>query len=117
MYAGQEITMGNAVTICLFSLITVFVVLFAISFMIDIMAAIINKSKKKSETVATPAPAAAPVVSASAAPSSSNDAVLVAAAVAAYLGLSTDQFVVRSIRRVTNTETSWSQVGRTGSVQ
>ena len=69
--------------------------------------------------------ASAPVQAAPAAPAApaparrddTADAVLAAAAIAAYLGKSTDQFVVRSIRRVTSAETPWSQAGRTGSAQ
>lgn len=111
MYANQVITIGDAVVVCIFSIAVVFLVLLAISYMIDLVHWILTRNQK---------PAAAPAVSAAAAPAaapeapkSSVDPVLVAAAVAAYLGTSTDQIIVRSIRRAAPEETPWVQAGRT----
>ena len=112
---GEQITIGQAVTVCLFSLAVVFIVLLAISYIIDLTAWILKKASKT--PAAAPAPVSAPAAPAPARRDDTADAVLAAAAIAAYLGKSTDQFVVRSIRRVTSAETPWSQVGRTGSAQ
>ena len=112
---GDIITMGQAVTVCVFSLAVVFIVLLTISYIIDFTAWILKRaSGKKAPT----APAAsAPAAPAAAGHDDTADALLAAAAVAAYLGKSTDQFVVRSIRRATSAETSWSQTSRVGSAQ
>lgn len=107
---GDVITMGDAVVVCLFSLAVVFLVLLAISYMIDLVHYLITRGEKKP---AAPAPApAAPVAAAAPARDDHADAVLVAAAVAAYLGTTTDQFVVRSIRRLVPEESPWVQASR-----
>lgn len=107
---GDVITMGDAVVVCLFSLAVVFLVLLAISYMIDLVHYLITRGERKP---AAPAPApAAPVAAAAPARDDHADAVLVAAAVAAYLGTTTDQFVVRSIRRLVPEESPWVQASR-----
>ena len=107
---GDVITMGDAVVVCLFSLAVVFLVLLAISYMIDLVHYLITRGEKKP---AAPAPApAAPVAAAAPTRDDHADAVLVAAAVAAYLGTTTDQFVVRSIRRLVPEESPWVQASR-----
>lgn len=111
---GDVITIGEAVTVCLFSIVTVFLVLLLISYIVDLTAWVIRKIEKKPEPAApkaAPAPAAAPAA-APAKKDTSADAVIVAAAVAAYLGTSTDRIIVRSIRRVAEAESSWSQASR-----
>lgn len=107
---GDVITMGDAVVVCLFSLAVVFLVLLAISYMIDLVHYLLTRGERKP---AAPAPApAAPVAAAAPARDDHADAVLVAAAVAAYLGTTTDQFVVRSIRRLVPEESPWVQASR-----
>ena len=114
---GAQITIGQAVTVCLFSLAVVFLVLLAISYLIDLIAWIVRKIEKK-DTPKAPAAVSAPAQSTAPAPrDDSVDAVLVAAAVAAYLGKNTDEFVVRSIRRAAAPESFWSQLGRADSLQ
>ncbi len=107
---GDVITMGDAVVVCLFSLAVVFLVLLAISYMIDLVHYLLTRGERKP---AAPAPApAAPAAAAAPARDDHADAVLVAAAVAAYLGTTTDQFVVRSIRRLVPEESPWVQASR-----
>lgn len=107
---GDVITMGDAVVVCLFSLAVVFLVLLSISYMIDLVHYLLTRGERKP---AAPAPApAAPVAAAAPARDDHADAVLVAAAVAAYLGTTTDQFVVRSIRRLVPEESPWVQASR-----
>lgn len=109
---GDQVTFSQAVIVCVFSLVVVFAVLLVISYVIDLTAWLINRFSKGGKTKAAPAaaPAAQPVRDDSA------EAVLVAAAVAAYLGKSTDEFVVRSIRRA-GAESPWCQSGKAGSAQ
>ena len=115
MFANQTITMGKALIVCGFSLAVVFLVLLTISYMIDLVHWLLTRSEKKP---AAPAPAAGP---APAAPAPAKDttatAVIAAAAIAAYLGTTTDQFVVRSIRRVAGEETPWVQSSRPNTIQ
>ena len=102
---GDVITMGDAVV--------VFLVLLAISYMIDLVHYLLTRGEKKPAAPAPAPPApAAPVAAAAPARDDHADAVLVAAAVAAYLGTTTDQFVVRSIRRLVPEESPWVQASR-----
>ena len=111
MFANHAITIGDAVIVCLFSLAVVFIVLLAISYMIDLVHWILTRNQKK-PAAAAPAPAPAAPAPAAPAKDSSADAVLVAAAVAAFLGTTTDRFVVRSIRRLVPEESPWVQASR-----
>ncbi len=112
MFANETITMGRALIVCGFSLAVVFLVLLAISYMIDLVHWILTRNEKK--------PAAAPATAPASDPAPAKDdhaAVLIAAAVAACLGTTTDRFVVRSIRRVAGEESPWVQSGRTNTIQ
>lgn len=111
MFAHETITIGRAVIVCGFSLAVVFLVLLAISYMIDLVHWLLTKGEKKAAPAAAPASAPAP------AKDDRTAAVLIAAAVAACLGTTTDRFVVRSIRRVAGEETPWIQSGRTNTIR
>ena len=115
---GDIITMGQATIVCVFSLALVFIVLLAISYMIDLTAYIVRKGEKKQDPkVAAPAKAAAAPAPVATVVDDTTNVVLAAAAVAAYLGCSTDQIVVKSIRKIVNVETSWAQKSRMDSVR
>lgn len=111
---GDSITTGQAVIVCVFSLVVVFAVLLAISYLIDLIAFILSRAEGRKaqpgQTAEQPAQAARPAAS-------SDEAVLTAAAIAAYLGTQPDRLVVRSIRRVTDEQTPWCQAGRADSLQ
>lgn len=113
MYANQVITIGDAVVVCGFSLAVVFLVLLAISYMIDLVHWILTRSVKAPAAASAPAAAPAPAAPAPA-KDTGADAVVIAAAIAAYLGTTTDRIVVRSIRRVSDGETPWVQASRMG---
>ena len=100
---GSEVSVGQAAIVCLISMAVIFAVLFLISVMIDIMAAVLKR--KKGAAPETPA-----------AENGVNIAVLTAA-VAAYLGKGTDEIVVREIRKIQNNESEWSRSGRTGALR
>ena len=111
---GEQVTLSQAVVVCLFSMVVVFIVLLVISYLIDLCAYLVRRfGRAPAAKAASPAPAPAPAP----ARDDSADAVLVAAAVAAYLGKNSDEFVVRSICRVTGGETLWSQASRKDSLQ
>lgn len=106
---GNDITFGQAVIVCLFSLAVVFAVLLLISFLIDLIHWAVEKlsgGKKDAEPVQAPPPAPA---------DTQELPVLAAAAIAAYLGARPDQFVVRSIRRIQ--DSGWALTGRADSLQ
>ena len=111
MFAHETITMGRALIVCGFSLVVVFLVLLAISYMIDLVHWLGQKK-----------PAAAPAtltleVSEAPAKDTTADAAIISAAIAACLGTAADRIVVRSIRRVAGEETPWIQSGRLNTIQ
>lgn len=117
----------NPVILCVVVFGGMLLALMALSRLLDVLAMMLGQSQPEPTQTAEPpkpvhkaaAPAApAAVPAAPAAPASSVDAVLVAAAIAAYLGTSTDQFVVRSIRRVSAAQsTPWGLASRANALQ
>lgn len=116
---GDNVTFAQAGVVCVFSMVVVFLVLLSISYMIDIIAKLLNRKKAAPQPSAQPAPQeAAPQVTAPQQPASTHaDVVLVTAAIAAYLGKSADQIVVRNIRKIGAEESAWKQAGKLDSLQ
>ena len=114
---GDQLTLSQAVTVCLFSITVVFLVLLSISWLITLTAKILNRKKSPSPVQAVAA-AAAPEPEPVKAPVQDSGEITAAitAAVAAYLGKNSSQFVVRSIRPVSG-ESDWSRISRTNSLQ
>lgn len=119
----------NPVILCVVVFGGMLLALMALSRLLDVLAMMLGQSQPEPTQTAEPpkpvhkaaapaAPAASAAPAAPAAPASSVDAVLVAAAIAAYLGTSTDQFVVRSIRRVSAAQsTPWGLASRANALQ
>lgn len=85
----------------------------SISNKFDIISRLLNRKKDVQQPADQIAPAPQPVQ-----PQSTQvDVVLVTAAIAAYLGKSTDQIIVRGIRRIGTEETAWSRAGKLDSLQ
>lgn len=109
---GDQVTIPQATLVALFSITVVFLVLLSISYLIKIVAGIVNRNQKpKQQEVAK----AAPVQEAPAEEEPEDDSHLVAvitAAVASYLGKDAGSFVVKSITPL-NTESDWSRLSRT----
>lgn len=102
---GNQITMGDAFTITIFSMLLVFAALIVISYFIDLVAKLVNKKKKPAETAVTAAPVEESVPE-------TDDTELIAvlaAAVAATSGKSLDSFIVRSARRAERAKSPWEQ--------
>ena len=107
---GDKVDIGQALFISLFAMAIVFLVLLVISYLIDITAFIIKgsaKPKKANGAVSNTA-TSAPVTN----KKGSDDAVVViAAAIAAYLGTSVDNVRITKIRRIPQSSTAWTERG------
>lgn len=102
---GDNITMGDAFVITIFSMLLVFAALVVISYFIDLVAMLVNRKKK-------PAAEAVPTVPTEETSVEMDDTELIAvlaAAVAATGGKSLDSFIVRSARRTERVKTPWEQ--------
>jgi sodium pump decarboxylase gamma subunit len=107
---GETVTMGDAGVITLFSMGIVFLTLLLISFVLDLFKVIFAKKEEKVKKTEV-----APIAQATSAAVVEDDNELVAvitAALAAHIGKSTDQLIVRSIVQVGNQEPAWAQTGR-----
>lgn len=114
MYKGVELAAGDVALIAAFSIALVFIVLLVISYVIDIMHAVFSKQpvKKEEPKAAAPKPVAAAPAAASAAPApavNDNTAVLVAAAIAAYLSTDVSNIVVTRIMPVPDYDSGWAR--------
>jgi sodium pump decarboxylase gamma subunit len=102
--------MGDAGVITLFSMGIVFATLLLISFVLDLFKVIFTKKKEeKIEKID-----AAPVAQTTQAVVEEEDELVavITAALAAHIGKSTDQLIVRSIVQTGNQQPAWSQAGR-----
>lgn len=107
---GNEVKIGEALFISVFAMIVVFLVLLIISYLIDITAFCIGGKKKKVEVKNEPKKETiAEVKKANA--KDDNLVVTIAAAIAAYLGTSVDNVRIKSIRRVPQSDTPWTERG------
>ena len=107
---GESITMADAGVITLFSMGIVFATLLLISFVLDLFKIIFTEKEDKVEKIAS-----ASIVQSTSEVVEEDDNELVAvitAALAAHIGKSTDQLIVRSIVQIGNQEPAWAQTGR-----
>lgn len=106
---GNSVKLTEALFISVFAMIVVFLVLLIISYLIDITAFFINGKKNKvvvkAETKVTKA------VEKFDTKKSDDTVVVIAAAIAAYLGTSVDNVKIKSIRRVNQTDSPWTERG------
>lgn len=101
-------TLADGLLIALFSMIVVFIILFAISYMIDLIALVVRKSKKNQPSVG------AQKKSSSKSSESESDEVVAAitAAIASYTGR--DDFEVKSVQETG--KSSWGISAKVNSV-
>lgn len=110
---GDSLTVADTLLISGFSILSVFLVLLLLSYMIDFCAFLVKRFLiKRSENLpetgtGTAAPAA----------NDSSDVLLAAAAVAACLSVEPDDIVVRRIRRVEDCGGTWAQSARLESIR
>ena len=100
---GDNLNIGEALFISGFSMLVVFFVLLIISYLIDLTAALINKSKKQVTKPASNVEIKNEI--------KSDDTVVIAAVIAAYLGTSTDNIIIKSIRRINQSDSAWAEHG------
>lgn len=106
----NDVSLGQAIFVSIFSMTVVFAVLFIISCLIDVTAFFIGKSAKpkKANGVVLNAANTMPVNT------KNDDSSMVAAitaAVAVYLGTSVDNIRISKIRRVGQDMTAWGERG------
>lgn len=107
---GDEVKIGQALFISIFAMVVVFLVLLIISYLIDITAFFIGGSKKKEKAVKVET--ATPASKATKKEEKNDDLVaVIAGAIAGYLGTSVDNIRIKSIRRIPQSDTPWTERG------
>lgn len=109
---GESISIGEMMTITVFSMGVVFATLLVISFILDLFKVIF--AEKKSQEVKKE-PQTQTMTAAPEPEKARTDEELVAvitAAIAAYIGTGTDKLIVRRITPMVSREPIWAQMGR-----
>ena len=107
---GNDVKLSEALFISVFAMVVVFLVLLIISYLIDITAFFIN-AKPKNKIVSKVEIKNADVNDKISSKSGDDTIVVIAAAIAAYLGTSVDNVKIKSIRRVNQTDSPWTERG------
>lgn len=116
---GDVVTIPQAITVCVFSIAVVFFVLYLLSVLINVVAAIINGAQKKSDPAPATKAAPAPVETVTETAEPEDDGALtavIAAAIAAATGKSASSFVIKSIRPL-NQDSEWGRISRSSSLR
>ena len=126
MKFGEDITIADALLISVVSIVVVFLTLLVISFLIDIIAKIVNHKKPgagkgtEGATVAKTETAQDLTESSGAEEELDTDEetlLLLAAAIGAYLELEPDQYKIVSVKRIPTEETPWESESRREALQ
>ena len=107
---GNTITMGDSIVITAFSMGLVFVALIVISYFIDLIAKVVNRSHK----AAVPTLVEAVQNNETVVTEEDDEEIIavISAAIAATSGKSLQGFVIQNIRPIENHESAWSIAGR-----
>lgn len=111
---GDILSTADTATITIVSIVTVFIVLLIISYLIDLNAMLVARfiNKEKKTTHSAPAVSSSPSGPAAAPAPQVKDnrkAILAAAAIAAYLSTDAGNIVVKRITRVNDSDTLWAK--------
>lgn len=115
---GEYITIGDSLLITVFSMVVVFVVLAAISYLIDLLRIVTNKEERKTslleEKNIDKIKKTSEVKEEKVVDSTEDEELVavIAAAIAASIGVDTVDINIKSIRRVAPSQPKWAEVGR-----
>jgi sodium pump decarboxylase gamma subunit len=111
---GNKVNFGDSLIITVFSMIVVFAALLALAAFISVLKNL-SKERKKEATTKPSEPVKAKEVAATGLVEASNDEELVAviaAAIAASLGVTVPEINIKSIMRVSQNTPAWAEMGR-----
>lgn len=113
---GEKITIGQSLLITIFSMVIVFLVLIAISYLIDLLRTTTNKDKKEAKNVDN---ISAPVEKAPQPVETKEENIgdeelvaVITAAIAASMGVASPDINIKSIKRVSTPSPIWAEMGR-----
>ncbi len=110
---GDKITMGDSLTITIFSMIIVFLALLIISFLIDILRTVSNKNEKKDDNQKLNIVTEKEKEKEEQGIAENEELVaVIAAAIAASEGVSIPQVKIKTIKRMPQHTPVWAKTGR-----
>lgn len=123
---NEYVTFGESIIISIFCMVVVFIALYAISYIVDITRFFVVKKQKKDITKSLGADAATigiiggadgptNILLSSKKDENADDTELVAvitAAIAAMTATKASGFTIKSIRKMSDSDTTWSRIGR-----
>ena len=110
---GENITIGQSLLITVFSMLVVFVVLLGISYLIDLLRVTTNgEDKKKTQDVKTEKIETKQEISTQENLDDEELVAVIAAAVAASMGVEIPDINIKSIRRTSSRSPIWAETGR-----
>jgi Na+-transporting methylmalonyl-CoA/oxaloacetate decarboxylase gamma subunit len=114
---NNNISLGDSLIITVFSMVTVFVTLYIISLLIDLLRIVTNKDKKEKEINKTET-LKENIVKNTETPTTEENlnqeelVAVIAASIAASLGVTVPDINIKSIKRVSQPTPLWAQIGR-----
>ena len=110
---GEHITIGQSLLITVFSMLVVFVVLLGISYLIELLRIATNgEDKKKTQDIKTEKIETKEEISTEENLDDEELVAVIAAAIAASMGVEIPDINIRSIRRASSTSPIWAETGR-----
>ena len=104
---GEQVSMNQALVVTLFSMGIVFITLLAISFILDIFKVTLGKEdkNKKEERIK-------PIQEEIQQEDEEEIVAVITAALAASIGKSADELIIKNIKRIPDLEPAWVKAGR-----
>ncbi|QQY79475.1 sodium pump decarboxylase gamma subunit [Keratinibaculum paraultunense] len=111
---GEKITIGQSLIITIFSMAVVFLVLIGISYLIDVLRVTANNNKKEAKEAKdlTESVRVSEPVEKSGNIEDEELVAVIAAAIAASMGVAIPDINIKSIKRVSTPSPIWAQMGR-----
>lgn len=112
---ADKITIGQSLIITIFSMAVVFLVLIGISYLINVLKVATNNNKKESKEATNSTESvkvSEPVEKAGNIEDEEELVAVIAAAIAASMGVAIPDINIKSIKRVSTPSPIWAQMGR-----
>lgn len=114
---GKIVSFGDSLAITVFSMVVVFVVLITISYLIDVLRITTNGKKNKEKSNELNLAEVKQTIEDKKVETEKNMdeeelVAVIAAAVAASLGVTIPEINIKSIKRVSGSNSSWAEMGR-----
>ena len=114
---NEYVTFGESLLISLFCMVVVFIALLVISYIVDLTKVMVVKKKSKAteldaSSIGVIGSPEGPIESDENTEDETELVAVITAAIAMMTGTDTSGFVVKNIRKISESDTAWSRLGR-----